>query len=284
MIKKLTKHSITTSTRKGSKDWYRIRIDGIKTRYEVNIDGIVRDRETGGIVKEQNDRYITFKLWVPEINPTKPLTVFKHRLMASIFIPVPRKYLNVGYTPDSLFPDHKDGNKHNNDLSNLEWVTPKENTIRAFDNGLCNNISGENSHLAKTSEADIIRVCELLEEGLPIKKISEMTGVGEKIIRHVFSGETWKRISKDYDFRKNREIKKIPYKLTDETIHMICMDLEKRASMLRDKEQGIPIDEDDFKTNYTFTAIGERYGTDRRYVSDIWYHKVRKTISCEYNF
>lgn len=282
-MKDLTKFSITTSTRKGSTEWYKIRINGYPTRYSVNKEGVVRDRETEGVVSENRGHYITLKLWVPEIKPDAPINISKHRLMASIFIPVPREYLNVGYTPDSLLPNHKDGNKFNNDLSNLEWVTPRGNMKHAMDTGLCKYL-GEHSHLAKTSEADIIRVCELLEEGLPIKKISEMTGVGEKIIRHVFSGESWKRISKDYDFRKNREIKKIPYKLMDETIHMICMDLEKRASMLRDKEQGIPIDEDDFKTNYTFTAIGERYGTDRRYISDIWYHKVRKTISCEYNF
>lgn len=284
MTKKLVKHVITTSTRKGSRDWYIIRVDGYKTIYEINIEGEVRNRRTGELLKEYKDRYISYELWVTEINQKKPVRLAKHRIMASIFKPIPRRYLNVGYKVEDLFVDHIDGNKHNNDLSNLEWVTPRENTVRAFNNGLCDNISGENCHLAKTKEVDIIRVCELLEEGLPIKKISKMTGVSERIIRHVFSGESWKYIAKNYDFRKNREIKKIPYKFTDDTIHLICIDLEKRASMLKDKEQGIPIDEDDFRENYTLYALGEKYGIDRRYIGDIYNHKVRTTISSEYNF
>lgn len=45
-----------------------------------------------------------------------------HRLVAS-------KYLLRGEGQTEV--DHKDGNKTNNDVSNLEWVTPKENMHRA---------------------------------------------------------------------------------------------------------------------------------------------------------
>ncbi len=50
-----------------------------------------------------------------------------HRLVAIAFIPNPdnKKYVN-----------HRDGNKNNNDISNLEWVTASENTIHGFENGL----------------------------------------------------------------------------------------------------------------------------------------------------
>ena len=34
--------------------------------------------------------------------------------------------------------NHKDGDKSNNDISNLEWVTESENVLHSLDNGLSN--------------------------------------------------------------------------------------------------------------------------------------------------
>jgi len=50
-----------------------------------------------------------------------------HRLVAMAFIP------NQNNKPEI---NHKDGNKHNNSVSNLEWVTYSENTVHGWANGL----------------------------------------------------------------------------------------------------------------------------------------------------
>ncbi len=50
---------------------------------------------------------------------------FIHRLMAKTFLPDEKEHVN-----------HIDGNKQNNQLSNLEWATPKENAQHAILTGL----------------------------------------------------------------------------------------------------------------------------------------------------
>lgn len=52
-----------------------------------------------------------------------------HRLLALAFIPNPDNLETV---------NHKDGNKLNNSLDNLEWVSRKDNLLHAMDNNLHN--------------------------------------------------------------------------------------------------------------------------------------------------
>lgn len=72
------------------------------------------------------------------VGENKRKTAFVHRLMALAFIPNPESKNEV---------NHKDGNKLNNDISNLEWCTHGENSKHAWDTGLKNKKVGENSKM-----------------------------------------------------------------------------------------------------------------------------------------
>lgn len=79
--------------------------------YSVSNVGRVRKDSTGQImVLSQNNGY-------------KRITVSKHvhRLVAEAFIEKP--------DDERCWVDHIDGNRSNNDASNLRWVTPSENCL-----------------------------------------------------------------------------------------------------------------------------------------------------------
>lgn len=64
-----------------------------------------------------------------------------HRLVAETFIPNPKNKPEV---------NHKDGNKNDNSVNNLEWVTRKENVQNAIERGTAyQNMSGFDNHRGK---------------------------------------------------------------------------------------------------------------------------------------
>ncbi len=72
------------------------------------------------VLKNQKGKfYLQVGLNKRNVHKTKLI----HRLVASAFVDNPENKPEV---------NHKDGNKHNNHASNLEWMTSKENHIHSF--------------------------------------------------------------------------------------------------------------------------------------------------------
>ena len=137
-----------------------------------------------------------------------------HRLLMLTFCP-------INMDMKKLQVNHKDGDKLNNDLNNLEWCTPRENTIHAYVNGLFRPVSGEKHCCATLTEKQVREICDLLvSHKYTQRKIAEMMNTTESIINSIAEGKAWKDITKDYDFSILNQT--MPKRFTFEQIHAIC--------------------------------------------------------------
>lgn len=92
-------------------------IAGFEGLYAVSNKGRVKNLETGKVLKNwSNPQGYPFVALYKGDGTSKQITV--HRLVATAFIPNPLNLPQV---------NHKDENKTNNDVSNLEWCTPSQN-------------------------------------------------------------------------------------------------------------------------------------------------------------
>ena len=100
----------------------QIEINGVLYNNYITQDGRVI-RKSG---KERKYKYKKYK-YVTLSKDGCPTFVSIHRLLAIHYIPNPENKEQV---------NHIDGDKLNNSLDNLEWVTRSENTKHAYDTGL----------------------------------------------------------------------------------------------------------------------------------------------------
>jgi transcriptional regulator with XRE-family HTH domain len=113
-----------------------------------------------------------------------------HRLIVEAFI---------GSIPEGYQVNHRDCNKVNNRVSNLEIVTASQNMRHAHDNGLVRPSSarGEAISISVLTEADVIRIFEMSASGMSQKEIADMLGVAKNTIQCVLSRFTWSHVDVD---------------------------------------------------------------------------------------
>jgi HNH endonuclease/NUMOD4 motif len=90
--------------------------------YEVSSDGVIRNIKTKRNLKYWYHNAGYYMVDLCENGKRKKLLV--HRIVAETFIPNPEN-------KDCI--NHKDGNKTNNSLNNLEWCSKGENNIHAIE-------------------------------------------------------------------------------------------------------------------------------------------------------
>lgn len=114
-----------------------------------------------------------------------------HRLVLENFNPVENM--------SQLQVNHKDGDKRNNALKNLEWVTNYENTQHAILTGL-RNFNGEKNPSAKLTEQQVCEIINLIQKSLSCAAIAQMYNVSASTIERIKKRKTWTSISKNFIF------------------------------------------------------------------------------------
>ncbi len=114
-----------------------------------------------------------------------------HRLVADYFIEKPNS--------DTIYEvNHINGDKRNNTVANLEWISHQDNVTHA----ISNNLSDPQTAPAILTREQVVEICELLvnrkTNGLYLKDIAKRYNVSTDTISCIKRGKTWSNISEDY--------------------------------------------------------------------------------------
>ena len=101
--------------------------------------------------------------------------------------------LFVGPRPTGAEINHKDGNKTNNALSNLEYCTPQENIRHSIALGLKppSTVRGSNHILAKLTEEDVKQIRRRLNSKDIPTQIARDHGVSSDLIYRIRDRKAW---------------------------------------------------------------------------------------------
>ena len=157
----------------GGRNGNTLKLDGRQAvtigGYTLFDDGEILGKD-GQIMMPQKDEkgYLRIRLRYGNVDKYGACTYKIHRLVAENFIPNPNNKSQV---------NHINGDKTDNRVENLEWVTNSENIKHAIDNGLQDNTSKVMNKLGG-------QIRTAVERGYVIKDIAERNGVSERTIRN----------------------------------------------------------------------------------------------------
>lgn len=169
-------------------------IPGAEGWYSVSNLGSVRSepvaqppyrRRRGGILRPGRGTkgYLLFRLCLPG---ARPKTMKVHRAVALAFL---------GSAPAGMQVNHKNGDKTDNRVENLEYVSCQENIRHCWDTGLhgIDHCRGEANRQAKLTENAV----RFIREAHPLVSLGQLAtrlGVTKQAVAMVVKRRTWKHV------------------------------------------------------------------------------------------
>lgn len=146
--------------------------------YDVSDGGEVKNTNTNSYLKKQINNSGYYRVELSKAGRSKKL--FVHRLVALAFIP------NIKNLPQV---NHKDGDKLNNNVSNLEWVTAsnnKKHSFRVLGQTVTKLFDGDNGK-TKIKKENIQGLIERKKE-TTYKALAKEIGVNPKYLSNLLRG------------------------------------------------------------------------------------------------
>lgn len=164
------------------------RVKSLDRHVAVGHEGKGRRLVSGKMLKLQRNTtgYNVLDLYLASQGEfRKPVKVY--RLVAEAFI---------GIAPSSKHVvNHINGIKTDDRPENLEWITQSENMAHAGELGLMRH--GEQCHLSKLTDAQVLEIRKLSEFGLSQHKLANMFNVNQATVWAILAGKTWKHLARE---------------------------------------------------------------------------------------
>lgn len=175
-------------------EWKYIEINDEKTMYTIDVLGRIYSEISNKYLKPypNPNGYMLIDIHHNKHGYTRQV----HRLVATAFIPNPLNLETV---------NHKDGDKTNNAVDNLEWMTRIDNVRHAWNTGLAKPRYGVDNPANVYTEEQIHSVCSLLEmRSIKCAEIARICGVKVSLVMDIKFKGKWKHISRFYDIPQTR--------------------------------------------------------------------------------
>ena len=156
----------------------------LNTNYLVSEDGRLYNKCRKSLTRGKNHK--GYRRTSVVINGERK-ALLVHRIVAMTYLSNPNNLPEV---------NHIDGNKANNHVSNLEWVSRHENQRHAFSTGLNSNKGVKNGKAIITPEIAVDLYNQMLK-GVGLKELSDDTGYTISILSKIKAKVTWSEYLED---------------------------------------------------------------------------------------
>jgi hypothetical protein len=147
-------------------------------RYEASSEGDIRNKETGRFLLGTPNTWGYIQVGLTHEKLATRKLILKHIIIAKMFL---------GDKPPGMQTNHRNGNKKDNRLLNLEYVTPKENSQHAYKTGLSKGCSGEKNGRAILTNGQVEELRKL-KGFFTYKELGVVFGIAESTVSNIMTG------------------------------------------------------------------------------------------------